>query len=655
MKERIDELVDKLNDLSYQYYQNNTSSVSDEVYDALLIELQELENKYPEYIREDSPTQNVGTNKVSEMFTKRKHQFKMLSLGNAFNVDDLLRFDNNIKKHTNEVKYSCEPKIDGLSISIIYDNGKLTEAITRGNGVEGEIVRDNVLTINDIPKTIEYKNKLEVRGEIYITKSNFEIINKQLEKEEKKLLANPRNAASGGLRQLDPEISRSRKMSGFMYSIPNPLDHNLQSQNEILTFLKQQGFSVPPESIIVDSIEEAYKRCEWFIENRNNLEYEIDGVVLKLDAIKYREEIGYTVKAPKWAIAYKLPSEIVSTIINDIEITIGRTGRVTYNARLTPVRLAGTIVSNATLHNLDYIRELDIKLGDTVFVKKAGDIIPKIIGVDKNLPRGKEYIAPSTCPYCNGQLKSFDEEVDQYCINESCPEIIVQQIAYFTSRPAMDIVGLGEKVVRKLIQMNLINNVFDIYNIENHKEVFINEPGFGIESFNNLIEAINKSKDNSLERLITGLGIRYLGQKVAYIISRRFKTLSNIVEASYEDVLAIDELGPKASQSIYDYFHNNKQLIEQVTKCNLNQEYIGHDEVENIFTGKSVVITGTLSKPRNVFKDYLKKCQAKIGSAVSSKTDYLLCGEDAGSKLKKAKELNIKILTEEEFLKLMEE
>ena len=657
MKERIDELVDKLNDLSYQYYQNNISSVSDEVYDALLIELQELERKFPQYARDDSPTKNIGTHKVSTMFKKKRHQFKMLSLSNAFNFTDLLRFDKNIGKHTwnidDSIKYSCEPKIDGLSISIIYDNGKLVEAITRGNGVEGEIVTDNVLMVSGIPMTINYKEPLEVRGEIYISKSDFEDINYSLNNN--RIFANARNAASGGLRQLDPEVAKSRRMSAFMYSIPNPLDHNLWTQEEVLKFLKNNDFSVPVESTIVRSIEEAHKRCEWFIENRNNLEYEIDGVVIKLNEIKYWEEIGYTVKAPKWAIAYKLPSEVASTIINDIEITIGRTGRVTYNARLEPVRLAGTIVSNATLHNLDYIRELDIKIGDTVFVKKAGDIIPKVIGVNKNMPRGREYDEPKTCPYCNEWLSSNKIEVDQYCMNERCPEILVQKISYFASRPAMDIVGLGEMVVRKLIKMKLIDNVFDIYDIENTRLIFTNEYGFGDESFYNLIKAINKSRENSLERLITGLGVRYVGQKVSYIISRKFKTLKNIVYASYEDIRSIDELGPKASDSIYNYFNNNEWLLEQVEKYRLNQEYIGHDEVENIFTGKSVVITGTLSKPRNVFKDYLKKCQANIGSAVSSKTDYLLCGEDAGSKLKKAKELNIKILTEEEFLKLMEE
>ena len=650
IKDTIKSINDKLNKWAKEYYEEDKPSVSDAQYDALYKELVELEKKHPQFILEDSITKRVGYLKNTK-FEKVKHKFPMLSLSNAFNKDDLIKFNKQIRDqlHTsNDIEYVLEYKIDGLSISLIYENGKLIKGITRGDGVVGEDVTHNILTIKDIPKEIKYKNYLEVRGEIFISNSTF----KQLINEGHNF-ANPRNAAAGTIRQLDSNIAKERKLSSFIYSIPNPIEHNLNSHSESLKFLESNNFSINKNFIHCKNIDEVLNAIDKLTKKRDSQDYEIDGIVTKVNNIKLWEDIGYTSKFPKYMIAYKFPEEVSQTQLLDIFPTIGRTGRVTYNAKLSPVRLAGTTVSAATLHNADYILENDINIGDVVNVKKAGEIIPKVLSVFKKKNNTK-WNEATVCPSCNFKLIRYDSEVDQYCVNPRCIDINIAKLNHFVSREAMDIEGLSIETIRTFYSESLLTNFVSIYKLSNHKEQILAMPGFKDKSVNNMLSAIEKSKTNDLSKFIFALGIRHVGKKNSRILSKRFSSLSTIMDTNEDSIMQIRDLGPKAATSLISFFKDeeNKKEIKELLDLGLK---LKEEEKMNskIFEGKTFVITGTLSKSRNEFENIIELNSGNISSSVTSKTSYVLVGENPGSKLDKAKNLNIPILKEEQFKNLL--
>ncbi|NQZ29458.1 MAG: NAD-dependent DNA ligase LigA [Mycoplasmatales bacterium] len=641
--EQINKLKRELKEWGYQYYTLDNPTISDAQYDGSMELLKQLEKDNPEFITKDSPTQKVG-GYVLDKFTKIEHKIPMLSLSNAFNKRDLIKFDEQIKRELHlqgDVEYVCELKIDGLSISLNYKNGFLDKAVTRGNGLVGEDVTHNVKTIKSIPLSIDYKEDLEIRGEVFMSDKVFEDLNKQGYN-----FANPRNAASGTLRQLDSSIAASRNLDAFLYMVPNPLEHHLNTHKEALDFLAKQRLKINKETKFAKNIIEVIDLVEELTNKRNSLGYEVDGIVVKVNDNRLHEEIGYTAKAPKYMIAYKFPEEIATTTLQGIFPTVGRTGRITYNAILSPVRLAGTVVSAATLHNADYVRELMLDEGDVVKVKKAGEIIPKVVGVvakkQKQLWREDEM-----CPECLHPLHRVNGEVDQYCINLKCPAILKASIQHFVSRTAMDIEGFGDKIVEKLIQKEIINSIISIYSIK--YEDLIKLEGFQRKSVKKLLDSIEKSKTQDLDRFIFGLGIRHVGSKYAKILAKRFGTFENIANATEEQLIQIREIGPKVQESVIHYFKENQEIIEEFLSVGVKPTELAGAE-SNILEGKTFVITGSLSNPRKYFKDLIESNGGNVSSAISAKTDYLLAGEKAGSKLIKANSLGVAILNEEELL-----
>ncbi len=637
---RIKELKKLLKQWGHEYYDLDQPTVSDAQYDGAIIELKNLETNNPNLITPDSPTQTVGGT-VLDKFVKVKHEFPMLSLSNAFNHEDLRKFDEQIKKilHSQQdIKYTCELKIDGVSISLLYKDGKLDKAITRGNGVTGEDVTHNVKTIRSIPQNIMYKKDLEIRGEIYMSDKVFEKLNYQGEN-----FANPRNAASGTLRQLDSSVAQKRQLDAFLYMIPNPLDHNLISHKETLDFIQSQGLPTNKETRLVTSIQGAIDFVEQY--KSAKLGYEYDGIVIKVDDNNIHEEIGYTAKAPKYMIAYKFPEEVASTELIDIFSTIGRTGRVTYNAKLSPVRLSGTVVSAATLHNADYVAGLGLSIGDIVKVKKAGEIIPKVIGIDKkkgiNLWR-----KDIDCPICRNKLSRTEGEVDQYCINEACPAILKASIQHYVSREAMDIEGFGNKIVERLINEGFVKSIIDIYKLDKNNLIALE--GFQEKSVKKLLFAIEKSKTQELNRFIFGLGIRHVGAKYAKILAKRFGTLQAIIEAKSDKLNSIREIGPKVMSSILEYLEENSWLIQGLKDVGVSPTEL-EGAVSNILIGKTFAVTGTLSETRKYFTDIIEINGGNVSSTISSKTDYLLAGKSSGSKLDRANSLNVQVINESEF------
>ncbi|TCG11409.1 NAD-dependent DNA ligase LigA [Mycoplasma todarodis] len=641
--EQINKLKKELTEWGYQYYTLDNPTVSDAQYDGSMELLKQLEAENPELVTKDSPTQKVG-GYVLDKFTKVEHKIPMLSLSNAFNSEDLIKFDDQIKRelhHQGEIGYVCELKIDGLSISLHYKDGFLEKAVTRGNGLVGEDVTHNVKTIKSIPLSINYKNDLEIRGEVFMPDNVFEELNKQGFN-----FANPRNAASGTLRQLDSKIAASRNLDAFLYMVPNPLEHDLNTHNEVLNFLAKKRFKTNKETRFAKNIMEVIKLVEELTNKRDALGYEVDGIVIKVDDNRLHEDIGYTAKAPKYMIAYKFPEEIATTTLEDIFPTVGRTGRITYNAKLSPVRLAGTVVAAATLHNADYVRELMLDVGDVVKVKKAGEIIPKVVGV-VGTKETQMWSEEKDCPICNHPLHRVLGEVDQYCINLECPAILKASIQHFVSRTAMDIEGFGDKIVEKLIEEKIINSIISIYSIK--YEDLINLEGFQEKSVTKLLESIEKSKTQDLDRFIFGLGIRHVGSKYAKILAKRFGTFENIANATEEQLIQIREIGPKVQENVIEYFKENQQIIEEFCKVGVKPKELAGAE-SNILEGKTFVITGSLTKPRKHFKDLIESNGGNVSSAISSRTDYLLAGEKAGSKLTKANSLGVKVLNEEELI-----
>ena len=654
--ERIEYLRKVLKQYAYEYYTLDKPTVSDYEYDMLFRELESLEKKHPELNDPNSPTQRVGFEILSE-FKKINHSKPMLSLGDVFSYDELREWSKKITDVYGQVEYCAEYKIDGLAMSLIYEDGLFKQAVTRGDGVTGEDVTSNVRTIQSIPMSIPYKQHYDIRGEVYMPKSSFNRVNRERRQNGEEEFANPRNAAAGSIRQLDSRICASRGLDGFWYHVPD--DVNSDTHYGSLQYARKLGFIVNDTTSLFNNIEDVISFIEETGKKRNDLPYEIDGMVIKVNSYDLQKKLGFTSRIPKWAIAYKFPAEEVKTIIEDIFITVGRTGKCTPNARLTPKKIAGTTVGYATLHNEDNIKDKDIRIGDTVVVRKAGDIIPEVVRSIKEARDGsqKPFIFPDACPVCGGKLYRFADEAAHYCVNSECKARLVYSISHFTERNAMNIDGLGEKRVETFLEAGLISSFEDIYKLHNRKDEILALDKFAQKSYDNLIEAIENSKANSLERLIYGLGIRQVGEKAAKILAARFRNMDDFMNASVEELSNIKDIGPTTAEYIRDFFNedSNVEMIRQLKIFGVNMDYIDNSvSNESVFTGKTVVLTGTLQRfTRNEATALLENLGANVAGSVSKKTDYVIYGAEAGSKLDKANQLGVATLSEDEFEALL--
>ena len=575
----------------------------------------------------------------------------MMSLGDIFNEDEIVAFDKSVRKVISNPEYVCELKIDGLSVSLLYQNGKLVRGATRGDGVVGEDITHNVKMIKNVPLSLPEDIDIEVRGEIYMPKSSFLKLNEERRKNGEKEFANPRNAAAGSVRQLDSSIAKERNLSTFMYHIPNP--GNIKTQYESLEYMKSLTFTVNPNIVKVSSIKEILDYVEYWQVHRSELPYEIDGIVIKVDNFNDQKRLGVTAKVPKWAIAYKFPAEEVLTKLTNIEFCVGRTGKITPRADLEPVRLQGSVVRSATLNNEDYIREKNIMIGDTVSIRKAGDVIPEVVEVKFERRDGSEipFKMIDTCPICGSKLVKKDNEVNYFCTNPECDGRYIESLIHFSSRDAMNIEGFGENIVEDFYNMGYLKRISDYYELYNHKEELMELEGFGEKSINNLLDNIELSKKNSMEKLLFGLGIKHVGKKTAKILSEYFNTMDNLIDADIDTLSDIPDIGGVIASSIVDYFKNNMDLINKLKEFNLNMEYIGKEKnINENFNGKTFVLTGTLSSmSRDEAKELIESLGGINTSSVSKKTDVVIVGENPGSKYDKAKELGITIWDEEEF------
>ncbi|RFU68917.1 NAD-dependent DNA ligase LigA [Peribacillus saganii] len=650
----VRDLQNLLNQYSYEYHVLDKPSIPDAEYDTLLRELIELEEKFPEMVTPDSPTQRVGGT-ILEMFEKVEHTSPMLSLGNAFNEADLRDFDRKVRQAVGDnFSYVCELKIDGLAVSLRYEDGIFVRGATRGDGTVGEDITANLRTIKSIPIRLREPMTLEVRGEAFMPKKSFEALNNAKLERDEEPFANPRNAAAGSLRQLDTRIAASRNLDIFLYGIGDAGNTNAASHSEGLDLLDRLGFKTNKERKKCANIEEVLEYVEGWVEKRPNLPYDIDGIVIKVDSYEQQEQLGRTAKSPRWAIAFKFPAEEVVTKLKNIELSVGRTGVVTPTAILEPVKVAGTTVQRASLHNEDLIREKDIKIGDQVVVKKAGDIIPEVVNVLAELRTGEEvdFHMPTHCPECESELVRLEDEVALRCINPKCPAQIREGLIHFVSRNAMNIEGLGEKVISQLFRENLIVDVADIYKLSFEQLIALER--MGEKSVNNLLRAIEASKNNSLERLLFGLGIRHVGEKAARILSQDFQTIHSLQEASREQLTAINEIGEKMADSVVTFFEMEEvnELIRELEARGVNLTYKGPKPVnieqsDSFFAGKTVVLTGKLEQlTRNEAKEKIEALGANVAGSVSKKTDLVVAGEEAGSKLTKAEQLGIEVWDE---------
>ncbi|MFF2877915.1 NAD-dependent DNA ligase LigA [Gottfriedia sp. NPDC057991] len=655
--DKVEELRTKLNQYNYEYYVLDQPSVPDAEYDSLLHELIGLEEQYPTILTPDSPSQRIGGQAI-DLFEKVVHSHPMLSLGNAFNEGDLRDFDQRIRQDSAGVSYVCELKIDGLAVSLQYENGLFVKGATRGDGTVGEDITHNLKTIKAIPLRLSEPITIEARGEAFMPKASFEKVNETREKNGEELFANPRNAAAGSLRQLDPKIVAKRDLSFFVYGFPTAEEFSIQKHSEALDYLHKLGFKTNTFRKTCHTIEEVIEYVEEWKEKRPSLPYEIDGIVIKVDEYSTQKKLGSTAKVPRWAIAYKFPAEEVVTKLVDIELSVGRTGVVTPTAILEPVRVAGTVVKRASLHNEDLIKEKDIRIGDSVVIRKAGDIIPEVVNVllDRRTGDEQPFAMPTHCPSCDHELIRVAGEVALRCVNPFCPSQIREGLIHFASRDAMNIDGLGERVVSQLFDANLIKTFTDLYLLS--KEQLLSLERFGEKSADKLIYAIQASKENSLEKLLFGLGIRHVGAKAAKTLAQHFQTIDRLMEASVEEITGINEIGSKMAQSINDYFSQDevKELISTFKTVEVNTEYKGI-QVENInkdslFAGKTVVLTGKLEQmTRSEAKKQLEALGAKVAGSVSKSTDLVIAGEAAGSKLDAARKLNIEVWDEERMIK----
>lgn len=654
MKERIELLRARLHQYNYEYHVLDKPTISDLDYDKLLRELMDLEAAHPEYADPNSPTQKVG-GQVLDAFDKVEHKRPMLSLGNVFNYEELKAFCEKIEQEAGSVEYVAECKIDGLAMSVSYLHGQYVQAVTRGDGVVGEDVSLNVKTVRSLPMTIDYKEDLELRGEIYMPKKSFEKVNAEREKNGEELFANCRNAAAGSIRQLDSKIAAKRGLDGFWYHLPDGESYGLDNHYDSLMWLKSLGFKVNDQySRKFHNVDEIWSFIEELTSVRYDLPYDIDGVVIKVNSYAIQRQLGFTSRTPKWAVAYKFPAEEKETILEDIFLTVGRTGKITPNAQLKPLFLAGTKVGFAQLHNEDMIKDKDIRIGDAVVVRKAGDIIPEVVRSVPEKRNGTQvpYVFPKECPVCHHQIYRDAKEAHYFCINPDCPARVVESIAHFASRDCMNIDGLGAKKVEAFHQMGWLNSIEDIYRISQYETEICETSGFGEKSYRNLLKAIEASKENSLEKLVNGLGIRQVGDKAAKILANRFGTMDALINASFEELKEIRDIGPITAQGILDFFseEGNRQMIERLKEAGVNMETQRTNIEESFFTGKKVVLTGSLAiYTRKEAEALLEKLGAMVSSSVSAKTDLVIYGENAGSKLDKARKLNVAVMSEEEF------
>lgn len=660
IKKRVEELTNILNDANYKYYVLDEPTITDQEYDKYLRELEELEQKYKEFARDDSPTKRVG-GEVLDSFKKVTHKIPMMSLSDVFSESEVVNFDERIKKEGIRPQYVCELKIDGLSVSLLYEHGKLVRAATRGDGVVGEDITHNVKTIKSVPLTLNEDIDIEVRGEIYMSKKSLEKVNLERIKNGEKPLQNARNGAAGSIRQLDSKVAAKRGLDVWIYHLPNPLDYGIHTHYEALEFMKKLGFKTNPNNRLVNNINEVLEFISEKNAERKSLPYDIDGIVIKVNNIDQQQELGFTAKYPKWATAYKFPAEEVLTRLNDIIFTVGRTGQITPNAVLDPVIVMGSTIARATLHNENYIKEKDLRIGDIVSIRKAGDVIPEVVEVKKERRTGNEknFEMIHNCPICGTTLVKKEGQVDYFCLNEHCPTRKIESLIHFAERDAMNIDGLGEKIMEDFFNFSFIRTIPDIYLLQTHREDLTRLEGYGEKSVTKLLEAIEKSKSNSLEKLLFGLGIPHVGSKTAKIIAPHYHNIDNIIKATLEDLSSINDIGEIIAKSIVDYFQkeDNKIIIERLKQYGINMNYLGQKIIKDeTFYGKTFVLTGTMTEyKRDEAKNLIENYGGKTSSSVSKKTDVVIAGAEPGSKYDKAVELGITIWSEEDFKKNIEE
>ena len=657
-KKRIKELTEIINQANYEYYNLDNPTITDQEYDKYLRELINLEEKYPDLADPNSPSKRVGGEAIDK-FNKVTHAIPMISLANVFNEEEIRDFDKRIRNAGFTPTYVCELKIDGLSVSLHYEHGKLKFAATRGDGVTGEDITENVKTIKTVPLDLGRDIDIEVRGEIYMNKATLEKINREREMNGESKLQNVRNAAAGSIRQLDPKVAAKRHLDTWIYHLPNPIDYGIFTHYEALEFMKDLGFKVNPASKLVGGIDGILEYIKEYTEKRNTLPYEIDGIVIKVNDIRMQQELGSTVKYPRWATAYKFPAEEVLTKLIDIKFTVGRTGQVTPNAVLEPVLVMGSTIRRATLHNEDYCRSLDLRIGDIVSIKKAGDVIPEVVEAkaERRIGTEKPFEMIHTCPICGSNLVKKGN-VDYFCINDECPKKNIESLIHFASRNAMNIDGLGDEIIEDFYNEGFIRTIPDFYHLSEHKEDIIELEGYGLKKVTNLLLAIEESKQNSVERLIFGLGIPGIGAKNAKLLASIFKDIYNISNATYEDLVSIRDIGDILAKNIVNYFANpaNISLINTLEDLGINMKYLGAEVKSNEnFTDKKFVITGTISfMSRDEAKALIEAYGGKCIDSVSKKTDVVIVGDAPGSKYTKAQELGITIWNEEKFKEIVD-
>lgn len=655
MKERYDELIKLIEKANYDYYTLDNPTVTDREYDNWMSELLDIEERHPEIKRKDSPSEKIGGEVISE-FKKVEHKIGMFSISDVFNESEIVAFDERIRKEFPNPSYVCELKIDGLAVSLQYEKGILKRAATRGNGLVGEDITHNVKTIGTIPLRLNKPVDIEVRGEIYMPLKAFNELNEKRLINGEPIFQNPRNAAAGSIRQLDSSVAKSRKLDAFLYHVP---ETDKKTHYEALMELKELGFIVNPNIRLVKNIEEILDYINEWTARRGELPYDIDGIVIKVNDIHMQRELGFTAKYPRWVIAYKFPAEDVKTRLTDIVCTVGRTGQITPNAVFDPVKVMGSTIRRATLHNGDYINSKNLKIGDNIFVHKAGDVIPEVVGpcLEDRTGNEREFVMPDKCPICGAGLVLTESGIDLKCPNDLCPARNIESLIHFCDRKAMNIEGLGERIIEDFYNMKFITSIIDIYNIKDRKEELIELEGFGDKSVNKLLDNIEKSKQNSLEKLLFAIGISGIGEKNAKILAKKFMNIDNLMNASLEDLTNISDVGPILANSIYNFFRNedNIKLINDLKNIGMNINYLGAQIKENEeLLNKRIVVTGTLKKyTRDEIQNLIELNGGLWSTSVTKKTYAVIVGENPGSKYDKAKELNIPIWTEEDFDKVI--
>ena len=656
LAKRVEELTKILNEANYNYYVLDNPTITDQEYDKYLRELLEIETEHPELAKANSPTNRVG-GEVIDKFNKIVHARPMLSLANVFNEEEIKDFDSKIKKEGYNPEYVCEYKIDGLSVALIYEHGELVRGVTRGDGVTGEDITHNVKTIKSIPLTLPRPIDIEVRGEIFMNKSTLKKLNEQREKEGQPLLQNVRNAAAGSIRQLDSRITAKRELDNFIYYLPEPEKYGIKTHLEALEFMKSLGFKVNPANKLVSDIAGILAFITNITEKRNTLPYEIDGVVIKVNDISMQEKLGYTAKYPKWATAYKFPATEVLTKLTDIIFTVGRTGRVTPNAVLEPVIVMGSTIHRATLHNEEYVLSKNLMIGDIVSIRKAGDVIPEVVEAKFERRTGKEipFQMIHECPMCHSKLEKITGQADYYCRNTECPKRNIESIIHYVSRDAMNIEGLGEEIVEELYNLGFIKNITDLYSLKDKKKAIMEFDGYGEKSLNKIIENIENSKNNSMERLLYGLGIKEIGTKTAKLLASEFSNMDMLIQATEEELESIRDIGKVTAQSVVKYFATHRDLIDELRNLGINMTYQGKNTgINELVTDKRFVITGTITGlGRKEIKEKLESYNAHVSESVSKNTDIVIVGANPGSKYQDALNLGITIWDETRTLEVL--